>query len=199
VEQPTFRNFCAFPSVIFAQNLLHYGCPLMWALYVIETMRELIEKLSNIDALETWKNHVAGYPKSEVAIAYKEAQPLWVERMIANNQLLLHPEVIEQLRSQNWVPNDLQIRMIWASIIASDESRFSKKRMYRIKESILNRYGNDWWEDVYKRIKPAFAAKQRIKKMDAGSITTQFLSNTIMGRGMLHDEYLAALKMIPNI
>lgn len=161
-------------------------------------MQELINKLSNIDALDTWKMHVAGYPKSEVAIAYQKAQPLWVERMIANKQLLLHPEIIGQLRSQNWIPDDLQIRMIWASIIASDESRFSKKRMYRIKKSILKRYGNDWWEDVYKRIKPAFAAKQRIKNMHSGSITTYFLSNTIMGRGMLHDEYFAALRMIPS-
>ena len=167
-------------------------------LYVSETMQYLIEKLSNIDALETWKKHVAGYPKSEVAIAYQKAKPLWVERMILNNRLLLHPEIIEQLRSQDWIPNDLQSRMIWASLIASDDSRFSKKRMYRIKESIQKKYGNDWWEDIYQRIKPAFAAKQRIKKMDSGSITAQFLSNTIMGSDMLREEYLSALKMIPN-
>lgn len=43
-------------------------------------MEKLANILSNVDELETWKNHVQGYSKSEVAKAYEEAQLLWRRR-----------------------------------------------------------------------------------------------------------------------
>ena len=131
-------------------------------------MEEISRQLSDIDALETWKDHVQGFSRPQVAEAYERAQPLWVHRMICEDKLYLHPDVIEQLEGQNWIPNDLHKRMIWASLIASDESPNSKKRMCKIKDGLIRKHGKDWWEDVYYRLKHAYAAKERIKKIRSG-------------------------------
>lgn len=161
-------------------------------------MKELSRKLSDIDELETWKENVQGLPKSEVAKAYQEAIPLWVHRMISENKLFLHPDVIQQLQDQHWLPNDLHKRMIWASLIGSDESPTSKKRMYKIKESLLNRYGRDWWEDVFSRLKHVYAAKERIKKFHSGPAIQTFISNTFIGADAANVERRKALEMIPK-
>lgn len=52
--------------------------------------------------------------------------------------------------------------MIWASILGSDGSPESKKRMYKVKDSLMKKYGGEWWVDVYARIKHVYAAKERI-------------------------------------
>lgn len=161
-------------------------------------MEELIKILSNIDELETWKNHIQGYSKSDVTIAYEKAPPLWIQRMVSDQKLFLHPDVIEQLKSQNWRPSDLHKRMIWASLIASDESSNSKKRMYAIKDSLIKKHGKDWWEDVYARIKPVYAAKERIKKIHSGLAISTFISNTFIGSEAANEERNRALKMVPK-
>lgn len=161
-------------------------------------MEELVKILSNIDELETWKNHIQGYSKSDVATAYKEAQPLWIHRMVSDRKLFLHPDVIEQLRNQHWQSSDLHKRMIWASLIGSDESPNSKIRMYKIKASLINKYGKDWWEDVYTRIKPVYAAKERIKKIHSGPAISAFIGNTLIGAEAYTEEWKRALKMIPK-
>ncbi|MEX0739060.1 MAG: hypothetical protein WD071_06945 [Pseudohongiella sp.] len=161
-------------------------------------MEELAKILSNIDELETWKSHVQGYSKSEVASAYKMAQPLWVKRMVSDNKLFLHPDVIDQLKAQNWQPSDVQNKMIWASLLGSDEGSESKKRMYKVKDSLINKYGRDWWEDVYTRIKPIYAAKERIKKIHSGPAVSAFISNTFIGSEAASEERNRALRMIPK-
>lgn len=161
-------------------------------------MKELANILSSIDALESWKNYVQGYSKSEVAAAYKMARPLWVQRMVSEQKLFVHPDVIEQLRSQNWQPNDVQKKMIWASLLGSDESPESKKRMYKVKDSLIKRYGREWWEDVYSRIKPVYAAKERIRKIHSGPATSAFIYNTSIGSEAASEERDLALKMIPK-
>ena len=162
-------------------------------------MEELAELLSNIDELETWKNHVRGLPKEDLSMAYGKAEPIWVRRMISEHKLFLHPDVIEQLESQNWSPNDLQKKMIWASLISSDESPNSKKRMYKIKDSLIKKYGVNWWEDVYARIKPAYAAKERIRKIHSEPAVSAFINNTFIGSEVAIEERVKALKMIPKI
>lgn len=161
-------------------------------------MEELAKTLSSIDELETWKNHVQGYSKSDVAYAYKLAQPLWVKRMLSDQKLFLHPDVIDQLREQNWQPSDVQKRMIWASLLGTDESPGSKKRMYKVKNSLIKKYGRDWWEDVYTRIKPVYAAKERIKKIHSGPAVSAFISNTFIGSEAASEERNQALSMIPK-
>ncbi|GAB1269515.1 hypothetical protein NBRC116493_27680 [Aurantivibrio infirmus] len=159
-------------------------------------MDELAKILSNIDELETWKNHVQGYSKSDVASAYNVAQPLWVQRMISTQKLFLHPDVIDQLKAQNWQPSDVQKKMIWASLLGADESSESKKRMYKVKDSLIKKYGRDWWEDVYARIKPVYAAKERIKKIHSGPAVSAFISNTFIGSEAASEERNRALSMI---
>lgn len=161
-------------------------------------MKELSRILSDIDALETWKDHVQGFSKPEVAEAYERAQPLWVQRMICEEKLYFHPDVIEQLERQDWIPNDLHRRMIWASLIASDESPNSKKRMYKIKDSIIRKHGKDWWEDVYSRLKYVYAAKERIKRIYSGPAVSTFITNTFIGSEADNEERIKALRMIPR-
>ncbi|ELM3752831.1 hypothetical protein ACET96_06080 [Aeromonas dhakensis] len=162
-------------------------------------MEKLSTKLSNIDQLETWKDHVQGASRLEVAQAYKEAQPLWVHRMLREHKLYLHPDVIMKLEKQCWVPNDLQKRMIWASVIGSDESSNSKERMYKIKDSLIKKYSREWWEDVFSRLKHVYAAKERINKIHAGPAVSTFISQTCIGAEAANDERLRALKMIPKV
>ena len=168
------------------------------SVYTNQTMEELIKVLSNIDELETWKNHTQGYDKSQVAKAYEEAQKLWLKRMISSQRLFLHPDVVDDIQLQGWKATDLQKRMIWASLIATDESRTSKKRMYRIKESLIKKYGEAWWEDVYSRIKPAYAAKERVMKFNSGPAVSAFISNTFIGGEAAYVERNSALRMIPK-
>ncbi len=161
-------------------------------------MENLVDVLTNIDELETWKDHIQGYDKFQVARAYEEAQKLWLKRMISSQRLFLHPDVVDNIKSQGWKATDLQKRMIWASLIAADESASSKKRMYKIKKTIMNKHGKDWWEDVYSRIKPAYAAKERIKKISCGPAMSTFISNTLIGAEAAHMDRDGALRMIPK-
>ncbi len=161
-------------------------------------MEELSRRLSKIDALETWKDHVQGFSRHEVVEVYERAQPLWIHRMIYENKLYLHPDVIEQLERQGWIPNDLHKRMIWASLIASDESQNSKKRMYKIKNGLIRKYGRDWWEDVYSRLRYVYAAKERIKKIHSGPAVSAFITNTLIGAEFGNDKRVEALRMIPR-
>jgi hypothetical protein len=162
-------------------------------------MEVLSQKLSQIDELETWREHVQGISKHEILQAFESAQPLWVHRMICENKLYLHPEVIAQLRRQNWMPSDLHKRMIWASIIASDESSSSKKRMYELKGRLIKKHGRDWWEDVYSRLKYVYAAKERIKKIHFRPAMSTLISNTSIGAEAASYEQMKALRMIPRI
>lgn len=161
-------------------------------------MANLVEFLTSIDDLETWKDPIQGYDECQVARAYKEAQRLWLKRMISSQRLFLHPDIVENIKSQDWEATDLQKRMIWASLIVADESASSKKRMYKIKESIINKHGKDWWEDVYSRIKPAYAAKERIKKIGCGPAMSTFISSTLIGAEAARMDRDGALRMIPK-
>jgi len=150
-------------------------------------MKELAIFLSKIDELETWNNHVKNYSKPDKSLVFKMAQPLWVKRMVIEQKLYLNPRIIEQLKNQQWEPTDIQKRMIWASLLASDESSGSKDRMYRIKKILIKKYNKSWWEDVYLRIKPAYAAKERIKKIYSGSAVTTLINNTFLFAQAAHD------------
>lgn len=160
--------------------------------------QELANTLAQIDELEAWKAHANGIEPSIKAAAYKIAEPLWVKRILDSGRLLIHPDVTEQLRIQEYKPNDLQKRMIWASVIATDESSQSKERFYKIKAKLIKRYGRDWWEDVYQRKNSVFAAKERMKKNLAGPMVSTFSANTYLGSSCAQDERAKALSMIPK-
>ncbi len=163
-------------------------------------LEELVQKLVLIDELETWKLHCQGYSSDEKKTAFERAQPLWIARKASENSLYLHPDVISDLQKQNWLPNDLQKRMIWASVLASSEGSDSRQRFKSIKTSLLKRYGRDWWEDVYKRQKSAFAAKERIRKQLAsnGSAVNMLMAKTHLFGDIAKEQVHSALSMVPK-
>lgn len=163
-------------------------------------MEELVKKLASIDELESWKQHCKGYSLEEKRVAFERAQSLWIARKASENTLYLHPDVIADLRGQNWMPDDLQKRMIWASVLASAEGPNSKNRFKSIKAGLLKKYGRDWWEDVYQRIKHAYAAKERIFKQTSsnGPAINMLVANTHLFGEAARDQIIAALKMVPK-
>ena len=163
-------------------------------------MEELVQKLTLIDELETWKEYSQGFSPQDKKLAFERAQALWIARKVSENALYLHPDVISDLQRQSWIPNDLQKRMIWASVLVSAEGVRSRERFKSIKNSLINRYGRDWWEDVYKRQKPAFAAKERIRKQIAsnGAAVNMLMANTHLFGEVARDQITSALSMVPK-
>ncbi|WP_253912502.1 hypothetical protein [Vibrio sp. B1Z05] len=82
----------------------------------------------------------------------------------------------------------------------SAEGVRSRERFKSIKNSLINRYGRDWWEDVYKRQKPAFAAKERIRKQIAsnGAAVNILIENTHLFSEVARDQITSALSMVPK-
>ena len=162
---------------------------------------EIAKLLSEIDSLDEWINHCPLMGREEKKEIYALAEKMWIARMVREQKLLIHPEVSEQLELQSWVATDVQKRMIWASVLASAHGDDSKARFRKVKESLINKYGREWWEDVYKRQKPAWAAKERIRKYKERrtEAVDKFISNTHIGACAASDEVDQALRMIPKI
>lgn len=163
-------------------------------------MNIYINRFVSIDELHEWGNSIPEAKGSERREAFSAAIPLWVERMINEGKLLLHPSVIDALKSQNWQPNEIQKKMIWASIVCKLDRSEQKQEKARIRQLIQNHYDNNWWEDVYERAGRVWPAWDRYRKniLSAGSATKQFASySSVLGEAF-RDEYLAVLKMVPR-
>lgn len=164
------------------------------------TGKEISEELSRIDDLLSWSEYISEIDTSLRKEAFKLAEPLWVERMFRKGKLLLHPDISEDLKSRGWQPNDTHRKMIWASILVSLDEGDTKAKFREIKAKLIKKHGNNWWFDVYNRVKPTFAAKRRIaKKCHNLTPGLEALSTrTILGKQMIDDERNRALKMLPN-
>lgn len=160
----------------------------------------IIDQLVHTDSLEDWAKKTADLSNHDQKIAFEAAKPRWVERMIKDGKLLLHPRVITELRSLNWIPDETHQRMIWASILASLEGENSKDDFKRIKAKLVRKHGHEWWEDVYRRVRPAYAAKERIKNLCQGKspALNVLAQHSIFIASALHDQRCQALKMIPK-
>lgn len=157
-----------------------------------------INRLATEDCLDEWPKCIATLPEELRIDAYNKAEPLWVRRMIHEGKPLINPAVINDLKDQKWKPSDLHRRMIWASFLASIDGPNSKDRFNSSKLKIIKKHGKDWWFDVYQRIKPAYAARMRIKKKsNIGPAVRQFTKHSSVLTLALHAEYEAALNMIP--
>lgn len=163
-------------------------------------INELAEELSKIDEIEQWPEHLSHITYISNKGIYAIAEPLWLERTHREGKLYVHPNVAKQLHNQFWKANDLQKRMIWASIIGSADGADSKARFKDIKAKILKKYGRDWWEDVYKRKTNVYAAKSRIKNQLGlqGPALQTLVNNTSLFAGIERDQIQAALEMIPE-
>ena len=164
-------------------------------------LEDLAQQLSEIEYLETWASSFpSSYTGTKKAI-FKLAEPLWVQRMIKINKLFVHPNIIKQLKKQSYSATDIQKRMIWASVLASAEGSDSKQRFNTIKKLLREKYGYEWWEDVYRRKNNAWAAKERIRKKTSsnGSALKSLINNTSLFANAAREEVEQALKMIPEI
>ncbi|WP_305463189.1 hypothetical protein [Photobacterium leiognathi] len=85
-------------------------------------------------------------------------------------------------------------------VLASGEGSDSRQRFKSIKASLLKKYGRDWWEDVYKRQKPAFVAKERIRNQTAsyGVAVNMLMANTHLFGDIARDQIHRALIMVPK-
>lgn len=157
------------------------------------------EKLSCIDEIDRWPDEVSRLNIINKREVFDAAQSLWIERMLKENKLLIHPEVANQLVKQGFIANDLQMKMIWASVLASADGSDSKERFRVIKDRLIKKYGRDWWEDTYRRVKPAYAARERIKKIHKsnGPAMRVLIRKTHLFSDVHSGEVKAALKMIP--
>lgn len=173
--------------------------PLSKALYVYGNMsiHDLAKSLSQIDEPEQWVNHIPSSYSGTNKAVFRIAEPLWVQRMISQNALYIHPNVIRQLKKQSFVPTDLQNKMIWASILASSDD---SNRKSSIKKLVKKKYGFTWWEDAYSRTRKMWIAKERInKKLGAnGSGMNALISNTHLFGNAAQSEIEAALKEVPE-
>lgn len=61
-------------------------------------------------------------------------------------------------------------------------------------------YGRDWWEGVYKRQKPTFAAKERIGKQTSsnGAVVNMLMTKTHLFGDAKREQITSALSMIPK-
>ncbi|MET3077449.1 hypothetical protein ABXV16_16970 [Pantoea leporis] len=167
-----------------------------------ENYHEVIIKLSLNDNLEDWHRHIKKeeIKKEEVKKLYDSAIKLWIERKILDGSLLLHPDIRDELIEKDYQPSSIHKKMIWASILASYEGSDSKEYFRRVKIKIIKKHGNTWWFDIYNRIKPAYAAKQRLMKMY--NSTGAGFKHAVSNSTFLNHSYISArddiLRMIPR-
>lgn len=165
-----------------------------------DTMNQFISKLVALDELQDWGAAIPELKGDERRNAFATATPLWIERMVRDGKLLLHPSVIAKLTKQNWIPDELQKQMIWASIVCKLDSDEQKSEKARIRELIKKRYSNEWWEQVYARAGRVWPAWDRYRKniLSAGpGIAILSIHSSLVGQAM-NDEFKAVLKMVPE-
>lgn len=162
--------------------------------------RDVIDELSHVDDLLAWHEYVIGQTDEEKKQIYEEAKKLWIKRKIENGSLLLHPDVRDELIQRNYSPLSIHKKMIWASILASCDSSDSKEYFAKAKEKIIKKYNTKWWLDVYNRIKPTYAAKQRLLKQNngMGSAVSYAAKNSVFLASVHQKSRDDALKMIPK-
>lgn len=163
-------------------------------------VQAMAQKLAESDSPEDWSSLLLGFPLECRSEVFAAAEPLWISRMVGNGRLLIHPEVARQLSSSNWRPSDVHRRMIWASVLANLRGDDSKARFLAIKARILKKHGFDWWKDVDRRVKHAYAARMRLEKAksETGPALSMMAANSSIFALALHEERQRAYEMIPK-
>ena len=159
-----------------------------------------ITKLVSLDKLYDWGNSIPEITGDDRKKVFSEATPLWVKRMIKEGKLLLHPEIIEELRIHEWFPTELHKKMIWSSIVCQLDGKEQKTEKARIRKIIQEKYNNDWWEDVYNRAGLVWPAWDRFRKnvLSVGSGTHMLAIHSSVVRYAMQDEFNEVLKMVPK-
>jgi hypothetical protein len=159
---------------------------------------QVVNHLSDTDDLENWQSVVAFLSENEKLETFKQARPLWLERMVVSGKVLLHPLVTEELRVRGWEPTEIHDRMIWANILVSKSGNNSKEDFKRIKNKIIRKHGHNWWEDVYRRIKPIYAARQRLIKQEISPAIQILATHSSLVTQAAEEQRISLLEMIPR-
>ncbi|WP_046019402.1 hypothetical protein [Marinomonas sp. S3726] len=158
-------------------------------------MRDLAEKLANIEDIEKWGKEVNGLSSRDMKIVFGEAEQLWIQRKIKDGTLLLHPDARAELIERNYKPRAIHRRMVLANVLVNYNGSDSKERFRRIKEKIIRKHSDRYWFDVYKRIKPTYAAKERIikHKLNTSPMLSYAASQSIVFNNFVNHEINQAL------
>jgi len=103
---------------------------------------EIAKLLSSIDAPDKWIEKCPPLSQEEKTKVFELAEQLWLERMANLQMLFIHPDVLSQLEEQSWIANEIQKKMIWASVLGSADGDDSKLRFKNIKVMLIKKYGN---------------------------------------------------------
>lgn len=161
---------------------------------------ELVKQLVDVDYPDEWSAMTKDCRKEDRAAVFKEAEPVWLERMAAEGKLLMHPDALSDLAKAGWRPTDLHRRMIWASVLASLEGADSKVRFNSIKARLRRKHGNEWWFDVYKRLKATYGARMWLRRQreENGDAVNFLASRTVLVAAAVQDQVDRALRSIPS-
>ena len=161
---------------------------------------EVIEQLALIEDLEQWKVHVCDIPHKAKKWIYEQAERKWIKRKLEDGSLLVHPNIRKQLIERGFKHLSVHRKMIWASFLVSYDGDDSKERFRRIKNKIIKKHNNKWWFDVYNRVKPTYAARQRlIKQANRSGVAVKFsgTKSSFLGNILLKERE-ETLSMIPE-
>lgn len=160
---------------------------------------ELVKMLVSTDELQNWglvADFVRGQERRD---AFAQATPLWIERMVSEWKLFLHPDVVQVLRDREWDPTDTHRKMIWASIVCKLDRPEDKAEKDRIKALLKKKYDHNWWEDVYRRAGQVYPAWSRAKKKiftTAPGVQMMAAHSSVLGLAFA-EEFERALRMVP--
>ncbi|MGO0309750.1 hypothetical protein ACTL6P_24780 [Endozoicomonas acroporae] len=104
-------------------------------------IENISKQLSKIQNPNNWSKEIAHLSSEEKSQCVALAEPLWVERMISNGYLLVHPDIAKELKQNEWKPNQLHRKMIWASVLVSIDGETSKEQFQDIKKRLKKKYG----------------------------------------------------------
>ncbi|MBC5788720.1 hypothetical protein [Providencia sp. JUb39] len=167
-----------------------------------EKYQDIIKKLSLIDNLEEWHWYIptSELPKEDKKYIYDSAERLWIKRKITDGSLIIHPEVREELIEREYNPLPIHKKMIWASLLASYNGIDKNAYIERIRKKITKKYGREWWDDINRRIKPTYIARQRLLEQinSTGPALKYAASQSLFFGSLLSESRDDVLKKIPK-
>lgn len=163
-------------------------------------MDEHVKRLASCDELHNWGGQIADIKGIHRKRAFEKAIPLWTHRMVSEGKLLLNPVVVERLRAQEWIPDEVQKQMIWASIVCKLDGPDDKTEKAKIRLLLQRKYGNDWWEEVYERAGRVWPAWDRYRRniLSMGGATKMLAKRSAVFGMAVNDELNAVMNMVPS-
>jgi len=158
----------------------------------------VIYELANTNDLELWGKAAKDVANADKEILFELAERQWIERMINNQTLIIHPDAKAELIAREYKPLAKHRKMIWASILVNYDGPDSKERFNRIKEKIINKHSSIWWRDVYNKIKPTYAVKKRLEETALGPAVAFAAAHSSFLGGVVAESREGILRKLPN-